>query len=185
MFFSMDSLDFRAISPRSITWSRGGRGSSIVASRGVSTKPIEFQIPRMNCTISSHSSPGMYKIELKLNSEEKTHCQFVDWISDLEESSIGTWSSTLTRSRLVYGDGFRLVFFSNTNVFDSNGKLSVDFFKAKSCSVLCSLAGCWEANGKYGLRINVKQLKFFEEPLVYPVMDSDRNTSEALFVEDD
>jgi hypothetical protein len=182
----MDTLDFRMISPRSIMWARGGRGGNIVASRATSSKPIEFQIPRMNCTISPHSA-GMFKVEMKLNPEDKTHAQFCDWVSDLEESCVGTWSSTLTRSRLVYRDGFRLMFFSNTNVFDSAGKLSVDFFKAKSCSILCSLTGLWTTADKYGLRFNVKQLKFFEDALEYPVVDAafSDNTEELMFVDDD
>ena len=182
----MDSLDFRTISPRSITWARGGRGGNIVASRSASVKPIEFQVPRMNCTISSHSA-GMFKVELKMNPEDKTHVQFCDWISDLEESSVGTWSSTLSRSKLVYRDGFRLMFFSNTNVFDSTGKLSVDFFKAKSCSILCSLAGLWTTQDKYGLRFNIKQLKFFEDALEYPSTEEacSENTSDLMFVDDD
>jgi hypothetical protein len=182
----MDTLDFRTISPRSIMWARGARGGTIVASRATSQKPIEFQVPRMNCTISSHS-PGMFKVEMKLNREDKTHAQFCDWISDLEESSVGTWSSTLSRSNLVYRDGFRLMFFSNTNVFDSTGKLSVDFFKARSCSILCSLAGLWTTSDKYGLRFNVKQLKFFDDALEYPVVETEftKNSDELMFVDDD
>ena len=184
MYTNMDSRDFRTISPRSIMWARGGRGGTIVASRATSSNPIEFQIPRMNCTISSHSA-GMFKVEMKLNPEDKTHMQFCDWISDLEESSVGTWSSTLSRSNLVYRDGFRLMFFSNTNVFDSTGKLSVDFFKAKSCSILCSLTGLWTTSDKYGLRFNVKQLKFFEDALEYPVSDISIMSDDLMFVDDD
>lgn len=178
------SADFRTISPRSITWSSGGRNGLVVASRATSSKPIEFQIPRMNCSISNYS-PGVYQVEFKLNLEETTHKQFVDWISDLEESSVGTWSSTHCKSKFVYKNGFRLMFFSDTNVFDSSGKLSVGFFNAKSCSVLCTLNGLWTSASKYGLRFNIKQLKFFEEPLDYPEDSSDETNKDCLFVDDD
>lgn len=179
-------MDFRLISPRSITWSRGARGG-IIASRATSSKPIEFQLPRANCTIASHSA-GMFKVEIKLNPEDKTHLQLIDWISDLEESSVGTWSSTLSKSRLIYKNGFRLMFFSNTNVFDSNGRLSVDFFKAKSCSTLCTLAGLWTSETSYGLRLNIKQLKFFEDALEYPSVVENvviTTEQESLFIDDD
>lgn len=175
-------MDFRTISPRSIVWSSGGRNGSIMASRSTSNS-IEFQIPRMNCSISTHSA-GVYKIDFKLNPEDTTHNQFVDWISDLEESSIGTWSSTHSKSNFIYKNGFRIMFFSDTNVFDESGKLSVDFFKAKSCSVLCTLSGLWMSESKYGLRFNIKQMKVFEQSLEYPE-EKESSDEECLFVDDD
>jgi len=179
-------MDFRDINPRSISWVRGGRNGAITASRASSNGSIMFQIPRMNATIAVHS-PGMYKIEMKLNKEDKTHQQFADWVADLECSAIGTWSSTLKRSSLIYSDGFRLMFFSDTNVFDSSGSLSVDFFKAKSVSVLCALQGLWTSEDKYGLRFAVKQIKFFEDELEYPVSSDEpaKMTTNPLFVDDD
>lgn len=177
-------MDFRDINVRSISWMHGGRNGSIVASRA-SSGPIMFQIPRMNATISVHS-PGMYKIDMKLNKEDKTHQQFAEWITDLEQSSVGTWSATLKKSSLIYNDGFRLMFFSDTNVFDSSGSLSVDFFKAKSVIVLCSLQGLWTSDEKYGLRFAVKQVKFFEDELPYPEVQENMIVStNPLFVDDD
>ena len=178
-------MDFRDISPRSLTWARGGRNGNIVASRSSSTKPIMFQVPRMNATISTHSA-GMYRMDVKLNMADETHRQFADWIADLEQSAVGTWSSTLKRSNLLYNDGFRVMFFSDTNVFDSTGALSVDFFKAKSVSSLCLLQGLWTSADKYGIRFNVKQLKFFEEPLDYPKSEEEPAVKGApMFIDDD
>ena len=180
-------MDFRDISPRSLTWSRSGRNGNIVASRPSSTKNLMFQIPRMNATISTHS-PGMYRLDLKLNMADSTHRQFADWIADLEQSAVGTWSSTLKKSNLLYNDGFRLTFFSNTNVYDSTGALSVDFFKAKSVSSLCILQGLWTSADKYGIRFNVKQLKFFEDPLEYENSSKEEEivaNNSFMFIDDD
>jgi hypothetical protein len=144
-----------------------------------------FQIPRMNTTISTHAA-GMYRMDVKLNMADETHRQFADWIADLEQSAVGTWSSTLKRSNLLYNDGFRVMFFSDTNVFDSTGALSVDFFKAKSVSSLCLLQGLWTSADKYGIRFNVKQLKFFEEPLDYPKSEEEPVVKGApMFIDDD
>jgi hypothetical protein len=180
-------MDFRDISPRSLTWSRSGRNGNIVASRPSSTKPLMFQIPRMNATISTHS-PGMYRLDLKLNMADSTHRQFADWIADLEQSAVGTWSSTLKKSNLLYNDGFRLTFFSDTNVYDSTGALSVGFFKAKSVSSLCILQGLWTTADKYGIRFNVKQLKFFEDALEYETSSKEEEivaNNSFMFVDDD
>jgi hypothetical protein len=178
-------MDFRDISPRSISWIRNGRGANIIATRSSSAKPIIFQIPRMNATISIHS-PGMFRMDMKLNVEDKTHQQFAEWIVDLEQSAIGTWSSSLKRSNLLYKDGFRIMFFSDTNAFDSTGALSVDFFKAKSISALCALQGLWMSTDKYGLRLNVKQFKFFEDSLEYPKeQEEERVIQTSMFVDDD
>ncbi|AGE50544.1 hypothetical protein PBCVCVR1_569R [Paramecium bursaria Chlorella virus CVR-1] len=178
-------MDFRDISPRSLTWTRGGRNGNIVASRSSSTRPIVFQIPRMNATISTHS-PGMYRMDVKLNMADNTHRQFADWIADLEQSAVGTWSSTLKKSKLLYNDGFRVMFFADTNVFDSTGALSVDFFKAKSVSSLCILQGLWTTPDKYGIRFNVKQLKFFEDALEYPKEEEEPAVKGVpLFIDDD
>lgn len=178
-------MDFRDISPRSISWARGGRNGNIVATRLSSTSPIVFQIPRMNASISTHS-PGMYRMDVKLNMADNTHRQFADWIADLEQSAVGTWSSTLKRSNFLYNDGFRVMFFSDTNVFDSTGALSVDFFKAKSISSLCTLQGLWTSNDKYGIRFNVKQLKFFEDALDYPKGEEEPAVKNVpMFIDDD
>jgi hypothetical protein len=179
-------MDFRDISPRSISWARGGRGANIIATRSSSSKPILFQIPRMNAAISIHS-PGMFRMELKLNMADKTHQQFVSWVTDLEQSAVGTWSSSLKRSGLIYKDGFRLMFFGDTNAFDSTGSLSVDYFKAKSVSALCSLQGLWISADKYGLRMNVKQFKFFEDALEYPKEEEEPVVAgkALMFVDDD
>ena len=178
-------MDFRDISPRSLTWSRSGRNGNIVASRPSSTKPLMFQIPRMNATISTHS-PGMYRLDLKLNMADSTHRQFADWIADLEQSAVGTWSSTLKKSNLLYNDGFRLTFFSDTNVYDSTGALSVGFFKTKSVSSLCILQGLWTTADKYGIRFNIKQLKFFEDALEYPKGEEEPAVQGVpMFIDDD
>jgi hypothetical protein len=125
-------------------------------------------------------------MDVKLNMADETHRQFADWIADLEQSAVGTWSSTLKRSNLLYNDGFRVMFFSDTNVFDSTGALSVDFFKAKSVSSLCLLQGLWTSADKYGIRFNVKQLKFFEEPLDYPKSEEEPAVKGApMFIDDD
>jgi hypothetical protein len=125
-------------------------------------------------------------MDVKLNMADETHRQFADWIADLEQSAVGTWSSTLNRSNFLYNDGFRVMFFSDTNVFDSTGALSVDFFKAKSVSSLCLLQGLWTSADKYGIRFNVKQLKFFEEPLDYPKSEEEPAVKGApMFIDDD
>jgi hypothetical protein len=125
-------------------------------------------------------------MDVKLNMADETHRQFADWIADLEQSAVGTWSSTLKRSNLLYNDGFRVMFFSDTNVFDSTGALSVDFFKAKSVSSLCLLQGLWTSADKYGIRFNVKQLKFFEELLDYPKSEEEPVVNGApMFIDDD
>jgi hypothetical protein len=127
-------------------------------------------------------------MEIKLNMADKTHQQFVDWIADLEQSSVGTWSSSLKRSGLIYKDGFRLMFFSDTNAFDSTGSLSVDYFKAKSVSALCALQGLWISADKYGLRLNVKQFKFFTEELDYGPSSKEEEivvNKTPMFVDDD
>jgi hypothetical protein len=181
--------DFRDISPRSISWIRGGRGNAVLATRTSGDKNIVFQLPRMNAYISKHSA-GMFRIDLKLNTADATHRQFADWIADLEQSAVGTWSSQLQQSKLIYKNGFRVMIFSDTKAFDSLGKLSVDYFKARSVSAICQLAGLWTTDSKYGLRINIKQFKFWEEAIEYPIADRDDEAAPAtntkcMFVDDD
>ena len=77
--------DFRDISPKSITWRRGGKGN-IYANRVIGEKTIKFQLPKMNCNIAVHS-PGMFRMELKMSPSIPIHAQFMDWIADLEQSS--------------------------------------------------------------------------------------------------
>jgi hypothetical protein len=183
--------DFRSISPRSISWIRGGRGNAVLATRTSGEKNIVFQLPRLNCFISKHSA-GMFRIDFKLDPSDKTHAQFVDWIADLEQSAIGTWSSQLQQSKLIYRDGFRVMIFSDTKAFDENSRLSVDYFKARSASAIVQLAGLWTTDSKYGIRLNIKQFKFFEEAIEYaPSPDradesaSATNFSKPMFIMDD
>jgi hypothetical protein len=142
----------------------------------------------MNATINVQSA-GMFRIEFKLNMADKTHRQFADWVADLEQSSVGTWSSTMKRSNLLYKNGFRVMFFADTNAFDSSGKLSADFFKAKSVSAIFALSGLWTSADKYGLRFNVKQFKFFEDALEYPDVEDNMPSATVadapMFVDDD
>ncbi|AGE56330.1 hypothetical protein PBCVNEJV1_522R [Paramecium bursaria Chlorella virus NE-JV-1] len=177
-------MDFRDISPRSISWTRGGKGA-IFASRST-PGPILFQLPRMNATISTHS-PGMFRVEFKLDVGNKVHQQFADWIADLEQSAVGTWSSTLKKSNLLYKNGFRIMFFSDTNVFDADGNMTVDFFKAQSVSALCALQGLWTSADKYGLRLNIKQLKLYDDALEYSkdANDAIAPSETPMFVDDD
>lgn len=179
-------MDFRSISPRSITWRRGGKGA-IYANRVSGDKKIQFQIPRMNCSISVHSA-GMFKMELKLNPEDPVHKQFADWILDLEESCKGPWGP-LRKSSTIYNNGIRFMFFSDTNAFDSSGVLSADFMKAKSLSAILTLSGLWTSADKYGLKFKVDQFKFSEESIPYPTDDGEdiqtTNNKECMFIDDE
>jgi hypothetical protein len=178
-------MDFRDISPRQLTWRRGGKGS-IYANRFGGEKTIKFQIPKMNCNIAVHS-PGMFRMELKLSPAIPIHAQFMDWIADLEQSSQGPWGN-VSRSSAIYNNGIRLMFFSDTNCFDSSGDMSADFLKAKSASVVCTLTGLWLTDSKYGLKFKVDQFKFFEEPIQYADVEIEpdvTHTSACMFVDDD
>jgi hypothetical protein len=177
--------DFRDISPKSITWRKGGRGNQIYANRP-GEKSIKFQIPKMNCNVAVHS-PGMFKLELKLSPSIKIHEEFMDWIADLEQSSKGPWGD-LARSSTIYNNGFRVMFFSDTNCFDSNGNLSADFLKAKSVSAIFSLTGLWTTDSKYGLKFKVEQMKYSEESILYPIVEEENMIvapALCMFVDED
>ena len=108
-------MDFRSISPRTISWRRGGKGA-IYANRISGDKKIQFQLPTCNCTISVHS-PGMFRMEIKLNPADPVHQQFASWIADLEESCKGPWGNNLKKSSLIYNNGIRLMFFCRYECF--------------------------------------------------------------------
>jgi hypothetical protein len=177
--------DFRDISPKSITWRRGGKGN-IYASRLSGEKTIKFQIPKMNCNIAVHS-PGMFRVELKLSPSIPIHEQFMDWIADLEQSAKGPWGN-VSKSSAIYNNSIKIMFFSDTHCFDSNGNMSADFMKAKSVSMICSLTGLWITDTKYGLKFKCEQLKYFEELVPYPTDVENipiANNKECMFVDDD
>lgn len=177
--------DFRDISPKSITWRRGGKGS-IYANRLVGEKTIKFQLPKMNCNIAVHS-PGMFRMELKMSPSIPIHTQFMEWIADLEQSAKGPWGN-VTKSSAIYNNGIRVMFFSDTNCFDSQGNMSADFMKAKSVSAICSLTGLWLTDTKYGLKFKVDQFKYFEDQIQYPtdVEEEPNVASKAfMFMDDD
>ena len=180
-------MDFRAISPRTISWRRGGKGNVIYANRSSGDKKIQFQMPKCNCTISVHS-PGMFRMELKLNPADPIHQQFANWIADLEESCKGPWGNNLKKSSTIYNNGIRFMFFADTNAFDSKNMLSAEYKNAKSLSALISLVGLWTTNEKYGLKFKVEQFKFSEESIPYPEEDespSSAPVSNCLFVDDE
>lgn len=178
--------DFRDISPRQLTWRRGGKGN-IYANRVVGEKTIKFQLPKMNCNIAVHS-PGMFRMELKMSPSIPIHAQFMDWIADLEQSSKGPWGN-VSKSSAIYNNGIRVMFFSDTNCFDSSGNMSADFMKAKSVSAIFSLTGLWLTDTKYGLKFKVEQFKYFEEAISYPADVEEETTivssKACLFVDDD
>ena len=178
-------MDFRDISPKSITWRRGGKGN-IYANRVAGEKTIKFQLPKMNCTIAVHS-PGMFRMELKMSPSIPIHAQFMEWIADLEQSSKGPWGN-VSKSSAIYNNGIRVMFFSDTNCFDSTGNMSADFMKAKSVSAIFSLTGLWLTDTKYGLKFKVEQMKYFEETIPYPSDAEDipiTNNKECMFVDDE
>ena len=178
-------MDFRSISPKSITWRRGGKGN-IYANRVAGEKTIKFQLPKMNCTIAVHS-PGMFRMELKMSPSIPIHAQFMEWIADLEQSSKGPWGN-VSKSSAIYNNGIRVMFFSDTNCFDSTGNMSADFMKAKSVSAIFSLTGLWLTDTKYGLKFKVEQMKYFEETIPYPSDAEDipiTNNKECMFVDDE
>jgi hypothetical protein len=178
--------DFRDVSPKSLTWRRGGKGS-IYANRIVGEKTIKFQIPKMNCNIAVHS-PGMFRMELKMSPSIPIHAQFMDWIADLEQSAQGPWGN-VSKSSAIYNNGIRVMFFSDTNCFDSSGNMSADFMKAKSVSAIFSLTGLWLTDTKYGLKFKVEQFKYFEEAIPYPADVEEETTivssKACMFVDDD
>ena len=49
------------------------------------------------------------------------HAQFMDWIADLEQSAKGPWGN-VSKSPAIYNNGIRVMFFSDTNCFDSKQK---------------------------------------------------------------
>lgn len=176
--------DFRNVRPSSISWNRGGRGGGVFASI-IGEKNIRIQVPKTNCFVSPHS-PGMFKLELQLSPQVPIHAQFIDWIADLEYSSKGPWGD-VKLSSAIYKNGMRVMFFSDTNCFDSNGEMSADFAKAKSASLIFTLVGLWIANGKYGLKFKVDQLKYSEDKIEYPPTvseDSPPVETECMFIDD-
>jgi hypothetical protein len=181
-------MDFRDISPKTVTWrrhpaihkSKGG----IYANR--LGENIKFQIPKMNCRVEVHS-PGMFRLELKMSPSIAIHSEFMDWIADLEQSSKGPWGN-LIQSPAVYNNGLRVMFFTDTNCFDSTGNLSADFKKARSASAIVSLVGLWVTDSKYGLKFKIEQLKYSEDAIPYPA-DTDSEATPVgggyMFVDDD
>jgi inhibitor of KinA sporulation pathway (predicted exonuclease) len=123
-------------------------------------------------------------MDLKLNPEDPVHRQFVDWISDLEESCKGPWDHELKKSSTIYNNGIRFMFFSDTNVFDSKNMLSAEFMKAKSLSAIISLVGLWTSADKYGLKFNIVQFKFFEDAIPYPEIEEPIKHDKLMFVDD-
>ena len=179
-------MDFRDISPKTVTWRRhpaiNKSREGIYANR--LGENIKFQIPKMNCRVEVHS-PGMFRLELKMNPSIAIHSEFMDWIADLEQSSKGPWGN-LRPSPTVYNNGLRVMFFTDTNCFDSTGNLSADFMKARSASAIFSLVGLWVTDSKYGLKFKIDQLKYSEEPIPYPE-DTEATPAETqfMFVDDD
>ncbi len=175
--------DFRDVSPKSVTWRRGGKGS-VYANR-LGEKSIRFQLPKMNCNIAVHS-PGMFRMELKMSPSIPIHAQFMEWIADLEQSAKGPWGN-VTKSSAIYNNGIRLMFFSDTNCFDSSGNLSADFMKAKSVSAICSLTGLWLTDAKYGLKLKCEQFKYFDDPIPYPtdVGEEPISNKACMFIDDE
>ncbi|APC25717.1 hypothetical protein BST79_gp204 [Only Syngen Nebraska virus 5] len=179
-------MDFRDISPRSLNWRRGAKGV-IYANRISGEKKIQFQIPKCNCTVSVHS-PGMFRLEMKLNPADPIHQQFIRWISDLEESCKGPWGN-LRKSSTIYNNGIRFMFFADTNAFDSSGTLSADYLNAKSAGAIISLVGLWTTQEKYGLKFKVEQFKFDTTSIPYPDVDEheeiSHNEKKFLFLDDE
>lgn len=175
--------DFRTVRPSAITWNRGGRGGGVFASM-IGEKNIRIQLPKMNCTVSPHS-PGMFRLDLSLSPQVPIHAQFMDWIADLEYSSKGPWGD-VRLSSAIYKNGMRVMFFSDTNCFNSKGEMSAEFSKAKSASLICTLQGLWISNEKYGLKFKIDQLKYSEEKIEYPVDvdDSPAVETACLFIDD-
>ena len=179
-------MDFRDISPRSLIWRRGAKGV-IYANRNSGDKKIQFQIPKCNCQVSVHS-PGMFRLEMKLNPTDSIHQQFIRWIADLEESCKGPWGN-LRKSSTIYNNGIRFMFFADTNAFDSSGTLSADYLNAKSAGAIISLVGLWTTQEKYGLKFKVDQFKFDTISIPYPDIDehevTPNNENKFLFLDDE
>jgi len=178
-------MDFRTISPRSISWKRGTNGI-IYANKAQGGGKIQFQMPKFNCLVSRHS-PSMFRMTLILNEEDSIHKQFTDWVADLEEACKGPWNTSKTKSGTVFNNTIRLMFFMDTTVFDATGSLSADYTSAKSASVIASLVGLWTTQDKYGLKFKVDQFQFYEDSIAYPPKTRDpsiSNHEKCMFIDD-
>lgn len=153
---------FDTVDPSSIRWTnRGGRIFADVGSRG----RLATQTPKCGCRITLHK-PGMYRVDMRLNSGVDTHAAFADWVGRLEQSVIDLepeLSSTKSLSRCVYNGNLRLMAFSDTLAFDADGKLSVDFLSAAACACVLELQGAWTTDARWGLRWKIVHLKFWPE----------------------
>lgn len=164
-------MDFRLVNPEHVTWKRG-HGTSIVAKTTDGTKVV-VQTPKCSCTVSMHS-PGVFRICMTLKTFDPVHREFEHWLGRLEDHASGPWKTGKTTRSAVYSSAFSVLAFSDTLVFDEHGKLSADILDAKSCAAIVELSGAWTADGVWGARWKIVQLKFWTS-----------DEQECSFVDDD
>lgn len=158
--------DFRAVPPGEIDWSGRYRGQP--AARLAGGERVVVQAPLACCAVTL-AGAGMYRVDIKLRHDVPVHAEFAAWLNEIDEAAAGCpglaeWREGRGRSDTLYRSNWRLMAFSDTLCFDSQGKLSFDLPDAAACSCLVELQGGWSSPGRWGVRWKVLEIKFDKSP---------------------
>lgn len=129
---------------------------------------VQVQTPTCACRVSV-AGAGTYRVDMTLEPDVASHRGFATWISDMEEAAaeseaLAAWRQGKSRSATVFRGNLRLMAFSDTMVYDADGRVSADLMSAAGCTALLELQGCWSTEGRWGVRLKVVQLKYTTAP---------------------
>jgi hypothetical protein len=168
-------MDFRSVTPSSVSWQIGRRGFPVA--RGPGNAVVRVQTPPFACTVGALGS-GMFRIDLALHPRVDVHQDFGRWVGDLEAAAaeapaVAGWKCGRTAATCVYRGSMRLMAFSDTPTFDREGRLAAGLLDAAGCECILELQGAWGTDGRWGLRWKISQLKYYDAPPTLPVRPDD------------
>lgn len=169
-------MDFRQVSPESVAWGTAFyRGQP--QARAAGGARVTVQTPPCACRVSAMGS-GMYRLDMTVREDVASHAAFAEWIRGLEAAAAGSealaaWRGDKGMSTTLFRGNARFTAFSDTMVFDRDGKVSADLMDAAGCTCLLELTGCWSSEARWGLRWKLCQVKFDVVSPTLPILAMD------------
>lgn len=169
-------MDFRAVKPEGVTWGAAWYRGQPQARTGDGAR-VTVQTPPCACRVSAMGS-AMYRLDMTVREDVASHAAFAEWIGALEKAAatseaLAAWRGDRGMSTTLFRGNARFTAFSDTMVFDRDGKVSADLMDAAGCTCILELTGCWGSDSRWGLRWKLCQVKFDVVAPTLPIVPID------------